>query len=124
MSPRPIEAAPRSPAVGGKRVSPRLRHLLWTTLGIVTVLVVMAVGVFPTRQYLAQRRERAQTEQELRTLQTENAKLIDDIDALSSTDAIERTAREEHGYVKPLEENYVVVVPAGVVTRVPSVWPF
>ena len=105
-------------------MSTRMRRLLWGTLGIVTVLVVMAVGVFPSRQYLAQRRERAQTEQELRTLQTENAKLLIDIDSLSSSDAIERTAREEHGYVKPLDENYVVVVPAGVVARVPSVWPF
>ena len=108
----------------GLSMSRRMRRALWGVLGIVTILAVMAVGVFPTRQFLAQRTEQAQTERELRTLQTENAKLLDDIDSLTSSDAIERVAREQHGYVKPLEENYVVVVPAGVVSPVPSVWPF
>jgi cell division protein FtsL len=101
-----------------------MRRLLWTTLGAVTVLVVMAVGVFPTRQYLDQRNQSAELQSELRYLQSENAKLTEQIDSLGSAEAIERIAREEHGYVRPYEENYVVVVPAGVVARVPSVWPF
>ena len=102
----------------------RMRRMLWTTLGAVTILVVMAVGVFPTRQYLDQRSQSAELQSELRYLQSENAKLTEKIDSLGTADAIEQIARQEHGYVRPFEENYVVVVPAGVVARVPSVWPF
>ena len=102
----------------------RMRRMLWTTLGAVTVLVVMAVGVFPTRQYLDQRSQSAELQSELRYLQSANAKLTERIESLGTADAIEQIAREEHGYVRPFEENYVVVVPAGVVARVPSVWPF
>ena len=102
----------------------RMRRMLWTTLGAVTVLVVMAVGVFPTRQYLDQRSQSDELSRELRYLQSENAKLTEKIGSLGSAEDIERIAREEHGYVRPFEENYVVVVPAGVVARVPSVWPF
>ena len=102
----------------------RMRRMLWTTLGAVTVLVVMAVGVFPTRQYLDQRSQSAELQSELRYLQSENAKLTEKIDSLGTADAIEQIARQEHGYVRPFEENYVVVVPPGIVARVPSVWPF
>jgi cell division protein FtsB len=102
----------------------RMRRLLWTTLGAVTVLVVMAVGVFPTRQYLDQRHQSAEMSSQLRYLQGENAKLAERINSLGTAEAIEQIAREEHGYVRPYEENYVVVVPPGVVARVPSVWPF
>ena len=102
----------------------RMRRLLWTTLGVVTILVVLAVGVFPTRQYLAQRHQSAELHSQLRYLQSENTKLSEQIDSLGTAEAIEQIAREEHGYVRPFEENYDVVVPAGVVARVPSVWPF
>jgi cell division protein FtsB len=102
----------------------RMRRMLWTTLGAVTILLVMAVGVFPTRQYLDQRNQSADLGSELRYLQSENAKLSERIDSLGTAEAIEQIAREEHGYVRPYEENYVVVVPPGVVARVPSVWPF
>ena len=102
----------------------RMRRMLWTTLGVVTVLVVMAVGVFPTRQYIDQRSQGAALRRELRYLQSENAKLTEQIGELGTAEAIEQIAREEHGYVRPFEENYVVVVPSGVVARVPSVWPF
>jgi cell division protein FtsL len=102
----------------------RLRRLLWTTLGAVTILVVLAVGVFPTRQYLDQRSQSANMKSELHYLQSENTKLTEQIDSLGTAEAIEQIARDEHGYVRPYEENYVVVVPDGVVARVPSVWPF
>jgi cell division protein FtsB len=102
----------------------RMRRMLWTTLGAVTILLVMAVGVFPTRQYLDQRSQSRELDSELRYLQSENAKLTERIDSLGTAEAIEQIAREEHGYVRPFEENYVVVVPPGVVARVPSVWPF
>ena len=101
-----------------------MRRLLWTTLGAVTVLVVMAVGVFPTRQYLDQRSQSAELRSELRTSNRRTPSSPSRIDSLGTAEAIEQIAREEHGYVRPYEENYVVVVPPGVVARVPSVWPF
>ena len=55
----------------------RLRRMLWTTLGVVTILVVMAVGVFPTRQYLDQRSQSAELHSKLRYLQSENTKLAE-----------------------------------------------
>ena len=102
----------------------KMRRMLWATLGAVTILVVMAVGVFPTRQYLDQRNQSAELRSDLRYLQSENTKLTEQIDSLGTAEAIEQIAREEHNYVRPYEENYVVVVPPGVVARVPSVWPF
>jgi hypothetical protein len=102
----------------------RMRRMLWTTLGAVTILVVMAVGVFPTRQYLDQRSQSADLGSELRYLQSENAKLSERIDSLGTCRGDRADRPEEHGYVRPYEENYVVVVPPGVVARVPSVWPF
>jgi cell division protein FtsB len=98
--------------------------MLWATLGVVTIMVVMAVGVFPTRQYLDQRSQTADVRSELHYLQSENTKLTEQIDSLGTAQAIEQIAREDHNYVRPYEENYVVVVPPGVVARVPSVWPF
>jgi len=102
----------------------RMRRMLWATLGVVTIFVVMAVGVFPTRQYLDQRSQTADLRSQLHYLQSENTKLTEQIDSLGTAEAIEQIAREEHNYVRPYEENYVEVVPPGVVARVPSVWPF
>ena len=102
----------------------RMRRVLWSVLGLVTVLVVLAVGVFPTRQYLDQRQEKTDLESQLRLYRSENIKLEEQIKLLGTTQKIETIARDEFGYVRPLEENYIIVVPPGLETRVPSAWPF
>ena len=102
----------------------RMRRALWGSLGVVTLLVVMAVGVFPTRQYLDQRQHKRDLESQVRYYRNENQKLEQQIRLVGTTEKIEAIAREEFGYVRPLEENYIVVVPNGLQTRVPSPWPF
>lgn len=103
----------------------RLRRLLWATLTVVTVLVVLSIGVFPTRQYLDQRAQASELRGRLQSLRAENAHLEERIENLDSAYEIERLARAvPHGYVRPGEEAYAVIVPGGVAEEVPSVWPF
>ena len=103
----------------------RLRRMLWATLAVVTVLVVLAIGVFPTRQYLDQRAQATELRARLQELRGEKAHLETAIAELDSAFEIERLARmAPHGYVRPGEEAYRVIVPGGTPDEVPSLWPF
>lgn len=102
----------------------RSRRIVWAVLAATTLLTVLAIGVFPTRQYLDQRQQTSELHSRLRFLRQENDTLRAQIEALGTTEEIERIARADYGYVRPDEETYVIVVPAGQVTRVPTAWPF
>jgi cell division protein FtsL len=119
-------ATPSPPAGLGPRIglSPTLRRLLWSVLLAIIVLAVLGVGVFPTRQYLAQRSEAAERRATLEQLQAENAKLQAQVDALSTDAEIERIARSEYNFVLPGEETYAVLAPPDSGPVVPPIWPF
>jgi len=102
----------------------RMRRILWSTLGVVTVLFVMSFSILPTRQYFDQRDRELELTNQLAALNADRIELEAQLLRLSSMEEIERIARTKH-YVRPLEEAYTVVAPASTATdKVPAVWPF
>jgi cell division protein FtsB len=118
---RPPRTGNHGPRIG---LSPHLRRLLWLALLGIIALAVLALGVFPTRQYLAQRSDAAQRQATLEQLRAENAKLRAQVDALGTDAEIERIARSEYGFVLPGEETYAVLPPPASGPEIPAVWPF
>jgi hypothetical protein len=80
------------------------------------VVGVLLVGVFPTRTYLAQRAAISRASEQLDVLQQQNATLEERADLLTSDAEIERLARERYNLVRPGEEAYAVLPPAGMTT--------
>jgi cell division protein FtsB len=81
-------------------------RLALVALALVAILFVF---VFPTRSYLAQRRQVATARHDVEVLREQNDKL-QALAALRQTPAeIERMAREQFHYVKPGETVYDVV---------------
>ena len=84
------------------------------------VIAFLAVAVFPTRLWLAQRRDISETEHRVRVLDQTNTALQRRVKELDSDPAIERIAREQHNLVKPGEEAYAVLPPAGDAPKLPK----
>jgi cell division protein FtsB len=82
-------------------------------VGSTLVVAFLAVAVFPTRQWLSQRKDMATAEHRVAVLDQTNAALKKRVDELDSDAAIERIAREQHNLVKPGEDAYAVLPPAG-----------
>lgn len=101
----------------------RMRRILWTTLGVVTVLFVMSFSILPTRQYFDQRARETELVNELAALKADRAEFEEQLVRLNSMAEIERIARTKN-YVRPLEEAYSVVAPESTASKVPAVWPF
>ena len=85
----------------------RRRSPVWALLLLVALAVTLA-GIFPFRQILSQERAVSFTEEKLRALEEENARLEDDIERLQTPIEIERLARERFGLVRPGEVGFVV----------------
>jgi cell division protein FtsB len=80
----------------------------------IAVASVVFVGflfgaVFPTRTYLAQRREIAAATQRLALFRQENGHLDTEAKRLQSDEEIERIARARFNLVRPGEEAYAIV---------------
>ena len=80
----------------------------------IAVASVVFVGflfgaVFPTRTYLAQRREIAAAMQRLALFHQQNGHLEAEAKRLESDEEIERIARARYNLVRPGEEAYAVV---------------
>ena len=82
------------------------RHSPLVAVVLVAALAVTMAGIFPFRQILAQNRQVESTEAKLAALQSENAALEDQIEALNTDVELERIAREELGMVEPGEVGY------------------
>jgi cell division protein FtsB len=104
------------------------RRRLGRTLGLVGggagLLVVLVVGVFPTRSLLAQRDDLATTQQRLAILREQNDRLEDQLERLSTPEEIERIAREQYNLVRPGEEAYSVLPAPLPALELPDLWPF
>ena len=104
------------------------RRRIGRTIGVVgggaCVVGALALGVFPTRSFLDQRRDVGATEEQLAVLREENAALEERLDALSTPEEIERLAREQYNLVHPGEEAYSVLPAPLPEIELPSVWPF
>ena len=93
-------------------------------VGTASVAVVLAVGVFPTRTWLDQRRSSAEASERLTVLRDQNAALSERIDRLQSDAEIERLAREQYNLVLPGEEAYAVLPPPLPPLDLPPIFPF
>jgi hypothetical protein len=82
-------------------------------LGSTVVIAVLAVAVFPTRLWLAQRTDISEAQHRVTVLDKTNVALKKRVTELDSDAAIERIAREQHNLVKPGEDAYAVLPPAG-----------
>ena len=80
-------------------------------LGGVALVALLFLAVFPTRTYLAQRRDLAATERRLSVLSSENRELAQRVDRLNTDAEIERLAREQYNLVRPGEEAYAILPP-------------
>ena len=78
--------------------------------GAVLVAVLLA-AVFPTRTYLAQRRDLDAAERRLSVLRRENEELAARAQRLTTEAEIERLAREQYQLVRPGEEAYAILPP-------------
>ena len=85
-----------------------MRRTAWA-VAAVFVLGVLALAVFPTRDWLAQRHRRATTVAALQQLTERNRQLEDRAQQLHSDAEIERLAREQYNLVKPGEEAYAML---------------
>jgi cell division protein FtsB len=86
-------------------------------LGIAAILFLF---VFPTRAYLAQRRQVSAARHDLDVLRKQNAQLEAEAERLQMPDEIERLAREYFNMVLPGEQAYKVLpAPAETPTTVP-----
>jgi len=86
----------------------RLRRLVPFVV-LIAVIGLLFVGVFPTRTWLAQRKEHAAATEQLRVLEEQNELLASRVEALQSDAEIERLAREQYNLVRPGEEAYAVL---------------
>ena len=95
-------------------------RLALALVGSTAVIAFLAVAVFPTRLWLSQKRDMASTEHRVRVLEQTNAALSKKVKELDSDAAIERIAREQHNLVKPGEDAYAVLPPAGDAKPLPK----
>lgn len=80
-------------------------------LALLVSLGLVASGVLPVQQYLEREIRATDAEDRLAVLESENATIRSDVDALQSDQEIERVAREQYGFVRPGETGYVVITP-------------
>jgi len=93
---------------------------------VVTVLLVAVLlfAVFPTRTWLAQRRETAAAQEELRELRAQRATAKAMRDKLETDEYIEQQAKEQLNMVNPGEEAYNILPAPTDPIGLPEGWPF
>ena len=90
-----------------------MKRAAWLLVASVALVGFLFVAVFPTRTYLAQRRDLARTERRLEVLSGQNAALADRVRRLNTDAEIERLAREQYNLVRPGEEAFAILPPPG-----------
>jgi cell division protein FtsB len=85
------------------------------------VAAILFVFVFPTRSYLAQRREVGAAAHDVKVLQEQNTQLEQEAARLRSPDDIQRVARQQYNYVFPGEQVYKVMPADSSVTTTTTI---
>ncbi|HWS44700.1 MAG TPA: septum formation initiator family protein [Acidimicrobiia bacterium] len=80
------------------------------------VVAILFVFVFPTRTYLAQRRQVTNAQRDVEVLRQQNDELQREAEQLQSPAAVERMAREQFHMVLPGEQVFEVMPAAGSTT--------
>ena len=78
-------------------------------LAALAFVAILFVFVFPTRSYLAQRRQVSTAQHDVDTLRQQNDQLQAQAAQLQTAAAVEQMAREQFHYVKPGEQVYDIV---------------
>ncbi len=84
---------------------------VFATLFFLLMGAAFLTQVVPYRQIIDSQRRVDSARAELGALQAENEMLQADVDALGTTEEIEKLAREKLGYVRPGETSFVVLDP-------------
>lgn len=101
----------------GPRRGARVGAAARIVVGLVLLVGVLFLAVFPTRTWLAQREAIAETRERLGVLRDENDRLRDAAERLQTPEEIERIAREHYSLAFPGEEVYAVIpAPPGTAT--------
>lgn len=88
-------------------------HVPLVAMLIVAGAIVIGVAVLPMRTYLEQRELLQQTETERRLTLAEVDQLDSQLELLRTDAEVERLGRENFDLVKPGEESYRILPPAG-----------
>lgn len=120
----PGELAPEEAGDGRPGGLLRVGRFLGLAGGGVAVVGALAIGLFPTKTFLAQRSDTAEAQQRLEVLREQNASFKKRIERLGSDDEIERLAREQYNLAFPGEEAYAVLPAPLPALHLPEVWPF
>src|SRR5690349_16668295 len=83
-------------------------------------VAILFLFVFPTRSYLAQRRDISSAQHDVTVLRQQNEKLAQEARRLQSTPEIERLARDQFHYVFPGEKAYTIIPAPAPSTPGPS----
>ena len=78
-------------------------------VAFVIFIGILFGAVYPTRTYLAQRRDLRAAHQKLSLFKEQNGRLESEAGRLQSDEEIERIARERYNLVRPGEEAYAIV---------------
>ncbi len=100
------------------------RRLVVLAIATLVVLAGLVVGSFPLRAIIDQRRETAESSQELAALDEEVGQLEARIARLNDPEEIKRLARERYNYVPPGWESYRTITPPAADVTLPEGWPF
>lgn len=84
---------------------------VFATLLFLLMGAAFLTQVVPYRQIIDSQRRVDSARAELGALQAENGMLQADVDALGTTEEVEKLAREKLGYVRPGETSFVVLDP-------------
>ena len=93
-------------------------------LGVLAVTFVVALFVFPIRDFFVQRSVLAAKNEEYETLADANERLITEINRLDTPEGIRAAARAQLGYVLPGEQRMSVTKMPPLPTQLPEVWPY
>lgn len=121
---RPAEPTDGDALVEGSSGLRRAGRLVGMAGAGVALVVVLAIGLFPTHTFLAQRSDTAEAQQRLAVLRQQNASFEKQLDRLGTSEEIERLAREQYNLAFPGEEAYAVLPAPLPAIELPSVWPF
>jgi len=96
------------------RPSQLARRMVWapqTRIAVASLALVamMFLFVFPTRSYLAQKRQVGRAAHAVKVLEAQNAVLAQEAKRLKTPSEIERLAREQFNLIRPGEQAYNVV---------------
>jgi len=114
-----VDASPEEVSAAGAAADPLrpsqlARRMVWapqTRIAVASLALVamMFLFVFPTRSYLAQKRQVGRAAHAVKVLEAQNAVLAQEAKRLKTPSEIERLAREQFNLIRPGEQAYNVV---------------